>query len=309
MHPFFAILPLMLLMAVGGVLARFHFVRERFWDDLNKLIYYVLLPILIVGELANARENLAGAMKAWTVFALATLAIVPVAFLTSWMIRLPFRDWGVYTQAAFRSNLAFIGIPVMQFALGDLAATVIPTAILVFAPTMILYNVLSVALLQFCQHSFNAQAIWRAFIGVLQNPLVIASVIGLLWYLAPFGCPDFLTNTFSTLGSTAAPMALLCIGASFSKFPLQPTVAALLSGFLKVAALPFFAWLLMFWLPLSEVDRFVVFIFCASPTAAAAFIMAKAMGGDERLAAGSVVWATLLSIPSLMLIIEWFAPR
>jgi len=36
--------------------------------------------------------------------------------------------------------------------------------------------------------------------------------------------------------------------------------------------------------------------------------MAKAMGGDERLAAGSVVWATLLSIPSLMLVISWFGP-
>jgi len=308
MPPFFAILPLILLIAVGGVLARFSFVRERFWDDLNKLIYWVLLPVLIIGELANAEADLAGVMKAWSVFALATLALVPAAFLVSWSIRLSFKEWGVFTQAAFRSNLAFIGIPVMQFALGDQASTVIPTAILIFAPTMILYNVLSVGLLQMCQHRLDGRAVWLAFTGVLKNPLVLAAVIGLSWYVAPFGCPAFLERTLATLARTAAPMALLCIGASFSKFPLCPTVPALATALLKVAALPLFAWLLMFWIPLGQTDRFVVMIFCASPTAAASFILAKAMGGDERLAAGSVVWATLLSIPSLMLIISWFPP-
>ncbi len=308
MEPLFAILPLLLLMAAGGLLATFSFVPPRFWDDLNRVIYWLLLPALIVGELAGAVADLGATLRAWGVFASASLLMVFLGLGVACLIRLPFADWGVFVQATFRGNLAFISIPVMQFALGEQAGAVIPTAILVFAPTMILYNVLSVGLLQVSRHKLNSRALWDAGLAVMRNPLVLASVAGLAWYGLPVGYPVFLERTFSALGSTAAPMALLCIGASLSKFPLRPTLSALVAAVLKVAGLPLVALGLMQVIPLTPVDRFVVLVFSTAPTAAAAFILAKSMGANERLAASSIVWATLLAIPALVFVLNLFPP-
>jgi len=308
LNPFFSVLPLILLILLGVGLARTGFVKADFWDGLHKLLYWVLLPSLILSELASSQHSLGTGLRTWLILMTATLCVLPLAWLCTLLLRLPRADLGVFLQATFRGNLAFVGIPVIQFALGEKAEAVIPVALLVFAPTMVVYNVLSVVLLQAGRHPLDRRMFGRVGLEILRNPLIIATVLGLLWQLAPGENPEVIIRTLRTLGATAAPMALLAIGAAFAKFSLIPDLASVVAGLVKTAALPTMAWWISGWAGMPPDQRFIVMIFSASPTAAAAYIMAKAMGGNERLASGAVVWSTLLAVPALMIVVAVFRP-
>ncbi len=107
-------------------------------------------------------------------------------------------------------------------------------------------------------------------------------------------------RALQSLGNAAVPIALLCIGGSLAITPLHGrrswiTVAALL----KIAVLPF----MVFWMArlagLGPQEQRIALVFASCPTAAASFVMAKQMGGDEALASGSIALSTVLSGVSL----------
>ena len=62
---------------------------------------------------------------------------------------------------------------------------------------------------------------------------------------------------------------------------------------------PLLGWPLARWAGLSPDEMRITLLFLACPTAAASFTLAGKLGGDEALAASSVVLSTALSIASL----------
>ena len=86
-----------------------------------------------------------------------------------------------FCHSAFRSNNAYIGIPVMQFAfsgrpdIGEMSSL----AMLTLAPCMILYNVLAVAILTKTDDTSTlSRRIVKMLAGMARNPLILASVTG-----------------------------------------------------------------------------------------------------------------------------------
>ena len=75
--------------------------------------------------------------------------------------------------------------------------------------------------------------------------------------------------------------------------------AAFTASVLKVAVAPLLAWPIGWWAGLSLDELRIVLLFLACPTAAASFTLAGKLGGDEALAASSVVLSTALSVLSL----------
>jgi predicted permease len=63
--------------------------------------------------------------------------------------------------------------------------------------------------------------------------------------------------------------------------------------------LPFLVFLLTRLAGLEPADQRTALVLASCPTAAAAFVMARQMGGDEALASGSIALSTLLSFISL----------
>jgi predicted permease len=236
---------------------------------------------------------------------LATLLIAAVGWMATFALGVPHAARGTLVQSAFRGNLAYIGVPVVTFSLSDPSgahAGTMATAVIVMTFTMAFYNVLAVIVLQ-SSRPREAEVDARATaVSVVTNPLLLAGLSGLLAAYVRLPIPGFIDAVLESLGNTAVPIALLCIGGSLATAHLAGrgtwiVVAALL----KVAALPLVTWTLCRFSGLSLIEQRIALVYSSAPTAAAAYIMARQMDGDERLASGSIAVSTVLSPVALAL--------
>lgn len=297
------LLPLILLIGLGAALSHLRFLGSQFTADLNKLAFWIALPALLLRSAAGATDATAAT---WWLLGVMLLGTVLVALLGWWCSRLlgvPARGQGTFVQSSFRGNLAFIGIPVLAASVADAPDSVrtplMASGVIVMALTMAFFNVLAVFVLQASRKSEGAG--YRAmFAPIVTNPLLLSGLTGLLLALVGVRLPGFVDRTLEVLGGAAVPIALLCIGGSLSttKFVGRRSwiVAAAL---LKVAIKPAIIALLVWAVGLGPLERRIALVFASTSTAAAAYVMARQMEGDEALASGSIALSTMLSALSL----------
>lgn len=299
-----SLLPLALLVALGAGLLKFRFFDAAFRKGLDRLVYWVALPALIVRVLAEAPPTQvlgsAGAMV--LTLAGATLVMAGLAWAIAKLIRRPDTEAGVFTQAAFRGNLAFVGLPVIALAVGadGQGQALLAKAALVFAPTVVLYNVMGVVVLIGAQNRVDASLPMKMLKSLLMNPLLIACAAGLVVWHFDIALPGVALTTLDLVGKPAAPLALISLGGALVIYPVGKRFGtAALAAALKCGGTPAVAWLIAGGLGLTPDDRLVVLIFAACPTAVASYVLATQLKGDPALAAATIVLSTLLSAVSL----------
>ena len=133
------ITPLFVIIFVGYLLRKTGFARAGFVDELNRLVYYIGLPALLFSESSGiSTAELTGGVAglAYPVIVVVTAAITFAASLL-----LPYSQRGPVVQAGFRSNLAYLGLPIVSTTLGD---GVLGTIAIVIAAGVIINTLLSI---------------------------------------------------------------------------------------------------------------------------------------------------------------------
>jgi len=196
---------------------------------------------------------------------------------------LPARDRGVFVQGVFRSNMAIMGLAFVQNAYGNAG---LPSGAVYVGVVTLLYNVLSVITLS----RSGARAGRRRWLhvgrNIVTNPLIVAIVSALLLQRLNIDLPRPVMQTARYMANIALPMALICAGATFDVRSVLDTSGISLQasiGRLVVAPLTAVAVGLAF--GLRGIPMGVLFLMCAMPVAAASYVMAKAMGGNDVAAA------------------------
>jgi len=293
--------PLILLIALGAGLARIRFLGREFMADLNKLAFWITLPALLFVSASRATEPGGQTVRLVGVLITSALLITALAWVVGLVLRLPSRARGTFMQSAFRGNLAYIAIPVLAYSLGK-NSMAFATAVVALVFLMSSYNVLAVLVLQ--QGSL-ASADWRRMLrSIVTNPLLLAGLLGLALPALGLTLPAFADRALSSLGAAAVPIALLCIGGALATTSLRGRLSWIVAvALLKVAVLPILSYGLALALNLGPEEMRIALVLSACPTAAAAFIMAKQMGGDEALASGSIALSTVFSAVSLAVVL------
>ncbi len=294
--------PVFILIGVGAILFR-RFLDAAFLRGMNWLTYWVGLPALIVHSLSRAdlAEPLAAAVIA--VVSGATLLTLAAGAVVARALRVPPASGGTFLQASLRGNLAFIGIPVVLFAYPE-SPTAGTVAILTLGPVMVLYNVLSVAVLQRSRDGGGGWLSRKLAKTLLTNPLILASVLAALLSLSGIELPFFLQRSVGVLGQMALPLALLSIGGALAVVRVKGSVrAASGAALVKTALCPLIGAGLARVAGLEGEALGVALILLAAPTAAASYILAQQLGGDEGLASGAIVISTVLSVISLSVVV------
>jgi len=169
---------------------------------------------------------------------------------------------------------------------------------------MAFYNILAVVILQTYQES-SQRVNWRQTArSIATNPLLLSGILGLIVPLLRIHLPSFVDQALQSLGAAAIPIALLCIGGSLVIVPLKGKLSwIVVAAALKTAVLPMLVFALGHLVGLNPLELHIALILAACPTAAAAFVMVRQMGGDDALASGSIALSLFLSAFSLTFVL------
>ncbi len=306
LHVFGTLTPIYAILALGAWLRHTGFIPAQLASGLNKLVFNVALPCFIAHSIAIAPVT-----GGWGGAALALAGGTLVVFAAAWCLA---PAMGIsrfsrpsFCQAVFRSNNAYIGIPVMLFAFTgrpDLDQMK-SLAMLTLAPCLIMYNVLAVAILTRTDDAAPpAKRILKVATGMMKNPLIIASVAGIALLLlrikAGIALPGPLEKSILTIGQMATPGSIIALGASLTPAILRANLrGAHWTALLKLVVAPLAGLAIAAAISLPPLHRFVVVCYLACPSAVASFVMAQAMGGDADIAGSSVALTTIYSFISL----------
>ncbi|AOV96059.1 transporter [Edwardsiella hoshinae] len=285
--------PNLLMLLIGILLRRWRLLDDRFCDSATRLVFNLSLPCLLFFSIATSQASLRQNVPLVLYGAAATLlSFLLLEWASRWLVADP-RERGIFVQGGFRANTAIVGLAYCASAYGSEGVAI---GSLYMAVTVILFNVLSVITLTRSLYGDSQQGIgWRLLLrGIALNPLIIAIVLGLLWAASGWPMVQVVQDTGHFLAAMALPLALLCAGASIDwRAMFGASNVAGSASLAKLVLLPIFmtggAWLLGF----RHVTLGVIFLLSSTPTAAASYVMTRAMGGNATLAANIIAITTL----------------
>ncbi|MGZ8429391.1 MAG: AEC family transporter [Candidatus Deferrimicrobiaceae bacterium] len=291
-----AVLPVFLVIAIGAAARRFRFIGDPFIDTANMLVYYLLLPALLFYKIGTS--NFREAFNAPLVIGgyAATVATFLLAVFLSRALGISPAERGSFVQGAFRANLAYVGLPIVLSAAGDIGLRKGGILLGFMVP---LINSLAIVALILPHGDGKGRAgenARRIGLQLATNPLILSSFLGIVWSMLKLPVPPLVDNTLEILSSATLPLSLLCLGGSFSFERARSgfRLAALSAG-MKTLLLTAIAVALYRWMGLSGLDLRVGVIMMGCPTAVITYVMASQLNGDTDLAGTIIVLSTAAS--------------
>ena len=289
------LLPDFALILLGTAIRRWMHLGDHFWSGVEKLVYFVFFPALLINAISKTRLDLAAALPLLTTAFAAMLGGMLLGLLPKLLTRMPPLTFASLFQCGYRFN-SYIALAVGGMLFGSPG---IATMGLIVGAAIPLVNLVSVWML--ARH--GEVGLWRE---VARNPLIWGTAAGFLLNLAGFVPPAPIQAFLGRLADAAIALGLIAVGAAL-RLESAPGVRAFSLWLLavKLLALPTMAFVIGRYLGLSGLNFQVVVLFAALPTASSAYILAMRMGGDGRSVAWLISATTLGSMLTLPLWAAW----
>lgn len=294
---FVIVFPNLALMTLGYGMQRRDVVNANFIEVASNMVFNYCLPCLLffsvlksdVQILAQSKLLLAGFITTFTLFFLAEI-------YAKFFISDP-KDKGVFVQGVFRSNMAIISLATVSNAYGSEGLGV---GAVYMGVITILYNILAVITLS--RTTQNTGGLFTQaksiLIKIIKNPLIIALVSAFLYKALDLPMlPEFINKTGVLLGAVALPLALICAGATLDvKSMMSLSGLSMQASIGRIIVAPILTVVVGVLMKLPPMHFGVLFLMVASPAAAASYVMAKAMGGNDVLAANILGFTTVFGM-------------
>lgn len=289
-----ATIPVFLLMVIGYIFNKMHIIDDEFASKMNSFVFKVSLPLLLFNDVYTADFLDLWDTKFVSFCFIATILSILISMGLSYFLK-DKSIQGEFIQACYRSSAALLGIALTQNIYPDVGMAPLMLMSVVFT-----YNVISVIILSVYKKEKAKVDIKKTVIGVLTNPLIIGIVAGALVSVLPFKLPNVCTKTITYISSTATPLGLMAMGATFdfskAKAELKP---ALFCTFMKLFGFCILFLPIAIMLGYQKQDLVAVLVMLGSSTTVSGFVMAKTMGHDGNLTSSVVMLTTLLSAFSI----------
>ncbi|MCQ2047928.1 permease [Stutzerimonas stutzeri] len=296
--------PVFAMLFLGVALKRLGWIDAAFVYTASALVFRGTMPTLLFISIIKADLTAALQPALLLYFVLATIATFIVAWV--WALwRCPASDRGVYVQGAFRGNNGIVGLALASSLYGDYGLSV---GGVLAGVVILVYNSLSAMVLAI--YSPDGQVGPKEILlSILRNPLIIGVVAAVPFAYWQIDMPGWLMTSGQYFAQMTLPLALICIGATLSLDALRKSSgSALSSSLMKMVWLPALATLGAWAYGFRDAELGILFLYFASPTAAASFVMARAVNSNHQLAATIIVITTLmaaLSINAGLFLLGW----
>ena len=293
------VLPLFLIMAVGYLLRRIGLLDDAVLPKLNSLVFKAFLPMMLFNNIYHSDLESMMNPKLILTAVVSILVIFGVLCLVIPRIEKDGPRRGAMVQGIFRSNYIIFGVPIVSGVCGEQGLGVVS---ILSAFAIPLFNVLSVVALEIFSHgTVNKNRIVK---GIVTNPLIIASLLGVVFLLAGIPIPTPVEEALADMSAIATPLGLVSLGGFFkfadTKRYLKQLIIVVAGRLVVCPAifLPVFVSM-----GFRGVDLMALATMMGAPIAVSSFIMAQQQGADADLAGQAVVYTALFSIFTMFLII------
>jgi predicted permease len=293
------LLPDFTLILLGFALRRGMSLGDHFWAGVERLVYFILFPALLVNAILKTPLDLAAA----TPLLAAAIGAMAVGMIVSWLARPLFgltpMVFASVFQCGYRFN-SYIGLAAAGLLFGTPGIAALGLIIGIAVPFANLSSVWMLA-----RH--GESGVWRE---IAKNPLIWATLAGLLLNLGGFEPPRPLGIFLGRLADASIALGLLAVGAAL-RLQGQSGIlgASIYLSLVKLLVVPLAAVLIGQWFGLTGVYFGVAVLFASLPTASSAYILAMRMGGDGRSVAWIISATTLASMVTMPLWATWSAGR
>lgn len=288
-----SVLPVFILVALGWFLKRRGIMNDCTEDFLNGLAYYLLLPAMIFLSIYKAEFREIFSVKIIAGLYIAAFIVFIIAVLSAQLLEKKKR--GGFVLPCFRTNIAYIGFPIIMNAYGATALAEIGVITGFLAPVLIILSIIYLNL----EYKRSGVKSGNILMFIVKDPLVISSVLGIVFSYLKIPLPKFAVNTIDMLSMMGSPLILIAVGAGLKIAAIKKDrVPISVAVVFKLAIQPLLAFLLFKYLiVLSNPMHFKVAVMTfAFPSALSTYIMVKQYKSDAEMTAAIIMATTLLSI-------------
>ena len=292
------VFPMFFLMMLGVILKRIKMLDERSLTVMNSLIFRVFMSTLLFLSVYNIADLSAFSAKNLKLMLYAFVSILVVLVL-AWLIFVRLiadkKRLAVMIQGVYRGNFILFGLAIAGSLYGDAGLGIVSILTVVTIPT---FNILAVIILEY----YSGKEISRKKLikQVSKNPLVIATVIGILFLASGIKLPKPIYKSLNDISKIATPLAFIVLGAELKFGNMLKNMKYLIFvDFLKLVVNPLISISIGKMLGFQGAEIVALLAMTACPTAVSSFTMAKEMNVDGDLAGEIVATTSLVSIATI----------
>jgi len=291
-----------IIILVGWFVGRRNVLGENAQQVLSRLSFFVASPALLVETLSRA--DLKSVFSEPLLVAAASAVFTGGVFLliARFWLKRPLAESLLSAMSSSTANAANLGIPIAAYVLGN-AALIAPVLIFQLA----FYTPTYLLLLDSLTSGRRATP-WRVFLQIFRNPMILATVAGLVLAATGWQLPDLLAEPIDLIGGAAIPAILIAFGMSLATSkPLAATdgrrADTLLATGFKLVLHPLAAYLLgYFILGMHGAGLFAVVVAASLPTAQNVYVTAQRYQVGLAVAKDTVLATTILAIPAMFVV-------
>jgi predicted permease len=287
-------LTMLVLMLIGMVLTLRGWMDDVFTKKLGAILLNIIVPCVSLHGFINPP-------KGATVADLGTAMLLSVIMITV-ALALGMAVFGtkhrVDSFGTTFSNCGFIGIPLVTAVFGDDAMFYLACLIAAFNIVMYTYG----------EWLLTGDASLVSPRAIATNPVVIASLLGVVLFLTGFRLPEVAASAIEDLTNANTAIAMLILGSYLAKLDVHDLVSdkrVYVTTFLRLVAAPGITIAVLWLLHASwDIIAMSVFVGMAAPSGANTAIFAQQYDLDYEHAVKVVCISTILSVITLPLMFQ-----
>lgn len=296
-----ALLKMVLLLLIGIVATKAGVLNEERCRVVTDIIMKILLPCMVVSSFFGGYDD---AKLHGLLFALLLSAIAMLLCVVLSRILIPrsekYPNYLIDRGIAAFPNVGFIGIPLIMSLYGE-------EGVLYVAMFIGIYNLVQWAYGEpDISGNFSASAVLSTF----KQPVMIASILGLVLFFLRLPIPEFISGTVSNIGSCCSTIPMIVIGSSLARCDLKSIVRKPRSYyvlFVKQIVMPAAMILAMKFFDLPEIVKVSMLIPMACPAATSTAMLSIKYGLDDSYAAALTGFGTILSVVTIPLMVMLYS--
>ena len=280
------ILPVFFMAGIGYAYARVRGEQAR--NDIsavNRVTMDVLCPLLVFTALAAKDFDLAN--NGFLI--LGGVLISLGSGLLAWPVaRLLGYDARSFVPPMMYNNCGNMGLPLAVLAFG---AQALPSAVALLMACNLVYFSAGIKIIESGRHDIHT-----SFFKFLVSPMMIATILGVVFSVARIHFEGPLYTAMKLLGDTSIPIMLFALGVRMIDVSFRSWHIGLAGAAVCPLAGLVVAWLLDGLLPLDATQRGQMYLFASLPPAVLAYVVAEQYNQEPEKVAAIVLLGNLCAV-------------